>query len=385
VFKLEEQLYDREGIPWDPLDFPDNQDAVEIITAKGTGIFSKLDEECSVPGGSDVNFCNKLIKQHKGHRRFDEIKVKPTWFVVKHFAGPVPYCTDSFLDKNKDQLSGDLIQCFGNSTNAFVSKLFRGDRKFEEFFAEQEDTGGAHKKKQKYTVSSEFKDQLNSLMNIVDLTEPHFIRCIKPNPQNEPDKYDRKAVTEQLRYGGVLQVVQVSRAGYPVRISHRECWDDYKVIANSKTVEGLKHLDDPKIRAQKLMEHLNTELNIPPGNHGFKSWAVGKTLVFFKQSAFERVKFARLDLIKSSTIIQANWRRKVRREMYRDILLCDRHLQALLRGKQARLDLQHRRQQIGAAKIQSLWRRTKQKMDFLKIRQKNCTIAGVEEVHTCKA
>jgi len=56
------------------------------------------------------------------------------------------------------------------------------------------------------------------LMDIVDTTEPHFIRCIKPNPQNEPDKYDRKGVTEQLRYGGVLQVVQVSRAGYPVRV-----------------------------------------------------------------------------------------------------------------------------------------------------------------------
>ncbi|CAJ1441486.1 unnamed protein product, partial [Effrenium voratum] len=25
VFKLEEQLYEREGIEWDPLDFPDNQ------------------------------------------------------------------------------------------------------------------------------------------------------------------------------------------------------------------------------------------------------------------------------------------------------------------------------------------------------------------------
>ena len=27
--------------------------------------------------------------------------LQPTWFVVKHFAGPVPYCSDSFLDKNK--------------------------------------------------------------------------------------------------------------------------------------------------------------------------------------------------------------------------------------------------------------------------------------------
>ena len=67
------------------------------------------------------------------------------------------------------------------------------------------------KKKVLITVSSEFRDQLSSLMSTVNTTEPHFIRCIKPNPQNVPDVYDRPGVTEQLRYGGVLQVVQVSR------------------------------------------------------------------------------------------------------------------------------------------------------------------------------
>ncbi|CAE7831132.1 XI-D [Symbiodinium sp. CCMP2592] len=110
-------------------------------------------------------------------------------------------------------------------------------------------------KKKKYTVSSEFKEQLSSLMDVVDLTEPHFIRCIKPNPQNLPDLFDRKAfhgllnlwglvdctwllglqgVTEQLRYGGVLQVVQVSWAlslaqlprleDKEASLSHSICW-----------------------------------------------------------------------------------------------------------------------------------------------------------------
>eukprot|EP00434_Breviolum_minutum_P005393 symbB.v1.2.004756.t1/scaffold242.1/size254583/3 len=158
--------------------------------------------------------------------------------------------------------------------------------------------GDKKTKKKKYTVSSEFKDQLSSLMDVVDLTEPHFIRCIKPNPQNVPDLFDRKGVTEQLRYGGVLQVVQVSRAGYPVRINHQECWDDYKVIGAPKVVSELRHLQDPKIRAwqpqraQKLLDHLDTELNLPKPKHG-QSWAVGKTLVFFKLPAYERMKFAR--------------------------------------------------------------------------------------------
>lgn len=356
VFKLEEQLYDREGIQWDPLDFPDNQDAVEMLQGKGTGVFAILDEECVVPQGSDQGFNNKLIKQHKGHRRFDEIKTKPSWFVIKHFAGPVSYCSDGFLDKNKDQLSTDLIECLGNSSNDFIVNLFKKDVKYGEVFNKSEEAAGG-KKKKKYTVSSEFKDQLASLMDIVDLTEPHFIRCIKPNPQNLPDLYDRKSVTEQLRYGGVLQVVQVSRAGYPVRINHQECWDDFKVIASPTVVAGLKHVDDSKVRAQKLLEHLTEELNIPQPLHGLR-WAVGKTLVFFKLPAFERMKFARLELmIKSATLIQACWRRKVQSSKYKAIRLFSRHLQALIRVKQARSDLQKRRQEGAAVKIQAAGRR----------------------------
>mmetsp|Transcript_6328 Transcript_6328/g.11222 ORF Transcript_6328/g.11222 Transcript_6328/m.11222 type:complete len:1708 (-) Transcript_6328:148-5271(-) len=370
VFKLEEQLYEREGIPWDALDFPDNQDAVDILMAKTSGVLAILDEECMVPQGSDQGFCNKLMRTHKGHRRFDEIKTKPTWFVIKHFAGPVQYCTDAFLDKNKDQLSNDLIECMASSSNAFVGGLIKGCVKFADFFADKAPTEGTHKKKKKYSVSSEFKDQLSNLMDIVDTTEPHFIRCIKPNPQNEPDKYDRKSVTEQLRYGGVLQVVQVSRAGYPVRINHQECWDDYKVIAAPTVVSGLKHVDDAKVRAQKLLEHLETELNIPVAKHGV-SWAVGKTLCFFKQSAFERLKFARLELlIKSVTIIQAQWRGKVRRNMYKVIRLMTRHVEALIRGKQARLELLNRRREKAVVTIQAAVRKSKARKEFGKIIRK---------------
>jgi len=263
-----------------------------------------------------------------------------------------------FLDKNKDQLSNDLIECIGGSSNSFIADLFKNDRKYVEVLGKGDEHDSPEKpmgaKKKKYSVSSEFKEQLASLMDIVDTTEPHFIRCIKPNPQNEPDKYDRKAVTEQLRYGGVLQVVQVSRAGYPVRVNHKEAWDDYRIVATQNVEKGLRHIDDIKLRVQKLLEHLNVELNIPKGAHGLNSWAVGKTLVFFKQTAFERMKFARLELlIRGATIIQANWRRKVRRQKYKALYIFTRHLQALLLGKEARMGYLKFKRLRAATKIQA--------------------------------
>lgn len=54
-------------------------------------------------------------------------------------------------------------------------------------------------------------------------TRPHYIRCIKPNDNAEPDEVNRVRVMEQLRYGGVLEAVRVARSGYPVRLPHKVC------------------------------------------------------------------------------------------------------------------------------------------------------------------
>ena len=89
------------------------------------------------------------------------------------------------------------------------------------------------------------------------------------------------------------------------------------MVASPQIISGLKHIDDLKTRAQKLLEHLTTELHVPKAAHGLP-WAVGKTLVFFKLPAFERIKFARLELlVKSATQIQAAYRRRVQMGKYK--------------------------------------------------------------------
>lgn len=50
--------------------------------------------------------------------------------------------------------------------------------------------------------------QLLALMGQIHKTRPHYIRCLKPNDQNVPDALDRARLTEQLRYGGVLEAVR---------------------------------------------------------------------------------------------------------------------------------------------------------------------------------
>jgi hypothetical protein len=63
------------------------------------------------------------------------------------------------------------------------------------------------------TVASQFRAQLRSLMDIINSTTPHFIRCIKPNAECAPNVIDKALVINQLKCGGVLEAARVSRLG----------------------------------------------------------------------------------------------------------------------------------------------------------------------------
>ena len=55
------------------------------------------------------------------------------------------------------------------------------------------------------------------LMGTLKECQPHFIRCIKPNPQSQPGQLAPPYVLEQLRAGGVLEAVRIACAGFPTR------------------------------------------------------------------------------------------------------------------------------------------------------------------------
>lgn len=56
MFKLEQEEYMKEDIPWTLIDFYDNQPVIDLIEAK-MGILDLLDEECLVRlNRRDMNF-----------------------------------------------------------------------------------------------------------------------------------------------------------------------------------------------------------------------------------------------------------------------------------------------------------------------------------------
>ena len=91
----------------------------------------------------------------------------------------------------------------------------------------------------------------------------HYIRCLKPNDAAKPKLLTRKRLTEQLRYGGVLEAVRVARMGYPVRLDHAGFFKCYRMLLPSVPESvlpwSLDDCNDLQTLCVKFMEILLAE------------------------------------------------------------------------------------------------------------------------------
>ena len=245
VFKLEQVEYQREKISWAFIEFPDNQDCLDLIEHRQIGILAILDDVCKLPQASDEKFANRLYKLFEANPRFTAsvAQKRDLMFNVTHYAGPVEYLATSFVEKNKNELPKEAISLLSRSTLPLLSDIFSvhwspyGPDNNALVPAGQKNkhgngsaSGAAGGKIA--SVGTQFKLQLAQLMEKVSLTVPHYIRCLKPNDENIPNRLNRKRTTEQLRYGGVLEAVRVARSGFPVRLSHSDFCTRYHCLVN---------------------------------------------------------------------------------------------------------------------------------------------------------
>jgi len=241
IFKMEQEEYERENITWAFISFPDNQDCLDAIQSRPNGILTMLDDECRVPKGSDRNWVNRMYKIYgEKHGRISATsmqKVKGV-FCVRHFAGNVAYTSETgFLEKNKDEIPITAQTLFETAPSQLMRDAYAAQKKEVENLSSstpsKKSSGRSTGKSKSKTVAQQFKDQLMSLIEKIESTEPHYIRCLKPNDAAKPRFMTRKRLTEQLRYGGVLEAIRVARMGYPVRLNHSAFFQRYRMLLPS--------------------------------------------------------------------------------------------------------------------------------------------------------
>ncbi|KAF3658932.1 Myosin-12 [Capsicum annuum] len=342
VFKMEQEEYKREAIDWSYIEFVDNQDVLDLIEKKPGGIVALLDEACMFPKSTHETFSNKLYQTFKVHKRFVKPKLSRTDFIISHYAGEVQYQSDQFLDKNKDYIVPEHQDLLCASKCSFVAGLFPS-------------LGEETSKSSKFSsIGSRFKLQLQQLMETLNATEPHYIRCVKPNNLLKPAIFENDNIMRQLRCGGVLEAIRISCAGFPTRRPFFEFIHRFGLLAP----EVLEGSYDEKVACKKILE-----------KWGLKGFQIGKTKVFLRAGQMAELDARRAEVLNNAAkVIQRRIRTHITRNQFLALRKAAISLQSSCRGKLACKVYVQIKTQAAAVKIQKNARRHHARKAYRKLK-----------------
>eukprot|EP01036_Dinobryon_divergens_P031607 gene31607-41039_t len=430
--QMEQVEYQTEKIEWSFIEFPDNQDCLDLIENKVSGILAMIDDECRLPSSSDERLASRMYKALDAHSRFvaSAPQKRDYKFCVKHYAGSVTYCTLTFVEKNKDEVPREATTLLQKSSVTLLAKLFTEMTAFQGSKLASSSSASSSTSTKRHSlakpcsssvnalnsVASQFKEQLSGLMEKIYSTVPHYIRCLKPNDENIPDSFNRLRITEQLRYGGVLEAVRVARSGFPVRLSHLDFFARYRFLAPPDSsaysklsaplpAQVLTHSHTPNYGPEKTPHSTGPGLSGPalrelcellldslwsdgageedtpkkikrrystPFNRikaadlaswtgrmpiGRESVQLGLSKVFLRKAAHDILEGRRSRrLVSAAKRMQAQFRGHRSRTKYWRIREASRLLQRVIRGTLARFTARHIRQNRCAVRLQSAFR-----------------------------
>eukprot|EP01125_Pyxidicula_operculata_P000679 TRINITY_DN1065_c0_g1_i2.p1 TRINITY_DN1065_c0_g1~~TRINITY_DN1065_c0_g1_i2.p1 ORF type:complete len:1017 (+),score=306.82 TRINITY_DN1065_c0_g1_i2:263-3313(+) len=285
MFKAEQAMYVKEGVPWQTISFIDNQDCIDLIE-NPAGVLGMLDEEGRIPRGSDKSYLDKLKKKWERHPKFKTSPKTPDLFSVVHYAGMVDYTAEGFLVKNKDTITKDLISALWSSELLLVQEMFSEefeDNKTTPTLSTAADRrnkwdGKAREKDKKATVTSRFKSSLTKLVTMLSSSSRHYVRCIKPNDLQQSLIYDGTKVLIQLRSNGVFETVHMRKAGFASHTPFEQFFSRFSVL-------GIR---DPSTAG--LRSFLTS--NFDDQNQ----WTIGNTKVFLKDKAVDKLETKRREI-----------------------------------------------------------------------------------------
>ncbi|OAY85788.1 Myosin-15 [Ananas comosus] len=325
VFKVEQEEYKNEEINWSYIEFIDNQDVLDLIEKS-----------------THETFSTKLFQTFRSHSRLEKTKFSETDFTISHYAGKVTYQTNSFLDKNRDYVIVEHCNLLSSSKCPFISGLFPS--------LPEESSRSSYKFS---SVASRFKQQLQALMETLSSTEPHYIRCVKPNSLNRPQKFENQSVLHQLRCGGVLEAVRISLAGYPTRRTYSEFIDRFGILV-PELMDGSY---DEKAPTKGILQKLKLE-----------NFQLGRTKVFLRAGQIAALDLRRNEVLDNAArFIQGRFRTFIAHKEFVMTRNAAISLQAYCRGCLARSIYSIKRETAAAVSIQKYIRGWLLRQAFLQV------------------
>ncbi|KAF3776160.1 Myosin-11, partial [Nymphaea thermarum] len=307
---------------------PNSKALIGVLDIYG---FESFKNNSMFPKSTHETFAQKLYQTFKNNKRFIKPKLSRTNFTISHYAGEVTYLADLFLDKNKDYVVAEHQALLSASQCPFVTSLFPPL------------PDDASKSSKFSSIGARFKLQLQSLMETLSSTEPHYIRCVKPNNLLKPAIFENFNIIQQLRCGGVLEAIRISCAGYPTRRTFYEFLLRFGVLAP----EVLDGNFDEKVACQMILDKM-----------GLKGYQIGKSKVFLRAGQMADLDARRTRVLgNAARTIQRQIRTYIARKEFLLLRKAAIHLQSQCRGRLARMVYELMRREAAAKKIQKNLRR----------------------------
>ncbi|RXH73031.1 hypothetical protein DVH24_012715 [Malus domestica] len=310
-----------------------------------------------------INFANEKLQQHFNEHVFkmeqeEYSKEEIDWSYIEFIDNQdvldliekVTYHTDTFLDKNRDYVVVEHCNLLSSSKCPFVVGLFGS--------LPEESSRSSYKFS---SVATRFKQQLQALMETLNSTEPHYIRCVKPNSLNQPQKFENLSILHQLRCGGVLEAVRISLAGYPTRRTYAEFIDRFGLLA-SQFIDGRYEAYDPVgWYSHDIIAHREFDKVV-------LSLKLGRTKVFLRAGQIGILDFRRAEVLDNAAkLIQCQLRTFVARKDFVSKRAAAFAIQAFCRGCLARALYTLKRETAAAILIQKHVRRRLLKCAYMEL------------------
>ncbi|XP_021936981.1 unconventional myosin-XV-like isoform X4 [Zootermopsis nevadensis] len=375
IFKLEQQEYAKEKIEWQTISYTDNMPVIHLIAKKPVGILHLLDDESNFPKATDLSFLEKCHYNHALDELYSRPRMSSMEFAVKHYAGQVWYSVDGFLDKNRDTLRQDVVDLLISSKIQMVSKMFQHVRSSHEAAKTINKANGRFvtMKPRTPTVAARFHDSLQHLLESMSKCNPWFVRCIKPNSDKAPMKFDMPIVLEQLRYTGMLETIRIRKMGYPVRLRFSQFVERFRYLLPQR-VGGLTTRGTPY---RELCRVILSSCCPEAETNG--DYQLGTTRVFLREWLERELERERARVVRAAAVIlQKTVRGYLARRRYRATRKAALTLQAHVRGWAARK--RYRAVRTGVVRVQANFRAMRQRKRYLELKEELKRRAEVEKL-----
>ncbi|NWH60688.1 MYO19 protein, partial [Geococcyx californianus] len=367
--KAQQEEYAAEGLQWSFINYQDNQKCLDLIEGNPVSIFSLLNEECRLNRSSNTDLFQTRIEKALSNNQClsrNKFSKKPN-FIISHYAGKVCYQLAAMVEKNKDPIPPELVHVLQNSKDPLLQKLFPLSERNQNNVKSQNRAAVV-------TVVSKFKGSLEHLMQILNSTTPHYIRCIKPNADCKAMTFEREQVLSQLQACGIVEAITISAAGFPIRIPFKSFTERYAILRKTRGPYKNRVCETPVVDDEKasrsaifeILQNVVTEQTTveQTGNRAENpSVYCGKTKVFMVNSVLEQLEARRAGVLNEKAFcIQCCWRRFKQRKLAKERWSAT-VIQAAVRSWLAKNRFQRMRR--AANVIKHSWRKWKAKMAAL--------------------